>query len=837
MMNRYALLLTATLGMAAAQNIPAAPLRAGTPSTTPFQESSSTEISTVRSAARDPNLTNARITVNMGTYVGPLSTLLAGIATSAGYEVVFNFNVDALALINGEIVTSATASAGAAPVANVPQGAPNALIAYASPIGKPQELAAKPVVHNFVGKPFNEVWPLLMDVYELNYEVIKLGGGNILRISQRPRQLSVVLRYTTAAAAREKATEFFGEAAYNDEDYIDNDGNKRTRKLFAGYRLPDTLKILADTENNRLIVGGTSEQTDKVRSFISTIDIPKSAASTTAQGQTIYTTKSSPVDVGAILQSQFPALKATPIGQTARVVITGPQPDLDAALKLLAEVDQPAPAAAKPAAIPVAQRVYSVNGRQEDVVDLLGRQYPGLNVSPVGSTGQVVVSGPEDQLSEALKLLAQVDRPVSAAPDPKSGVQVYAARGKSDDVTRFLAAQYPGLKVTPVGTTERLVISGPQDQVNAALALLDQVDVAAPVAASTVQQVFTLVNASAEEVKATLEGTLSRDVTSTNLVSNATLISPVTGQPYTSGPLANVPLQPQTTGAAPADSAATAAAQPPTIIADKRTNTLIVRGTLDQVAQIAELIPQLDQKVPQINVQVRIQEITETAARSLGMDWKIGFGGFQVSAGSGGLGAAFNPTQSLMGFNLGATLNTLQNQGLSKSVYDGAITMQSGQRSLSSEGQTQNASATAAASVKSGGRLELNIPSAAANVPGIQKQIDYGVNLDFYSPQVAPDGSITMRVRGQVNDLTTPITASTLPNLLQFANSEAQTTLTFKSGETLLLSGLLKTKETRNNDGVPFLSSLPVIGGLFGKETTKKEQTQLLVVITGNIVK
>ena len=190
-----------------------------------------------------------------------------------------------------------------------------------------------------------------------------------------------------------------------------------------------------------------------------------------------------------------------------------------------------------------------------------------------------------------------------------------------------------------------------------------------------------------------------------------------------------------------------------------------------------------------------------------------------------------------MGFNLGATLNTLQNQGLSKSVYDGAITMQSGQRSLGSSGQTQNASADAAATIKSGGRLEINIPSAAANVPGIQKQIDYGVNLDFYNPQVAPDGSITMRVRGQVNDLTTAITASTVPNLLQFTNSEAQTTLTFKSGETLLLSGLLKTKETRNNDGVPFLSSIPVIGGLFGKETTKKEQTQLLVVITGNIVK
>ncbi|MFD1731104.1 hypothetical protein ACFSC4_08500 [Deinococcus malanensis] len=129
------------------------------------------------------------------------------------------------------------------------------------------------------------------------------------------------------------------------------------------------------------------------------------------------------------------------------------------------------------------------------------------------------------------------------------------------------------------------------------------------------------------------------------------------------------------------------------------------------------------------------------------------------------------------------------------------------------------------------------MPSQAANVPAIQRQIDYGVNLDFFSPQVAPDGTITLRVRGQVNDLQTPVTASTIPNLLQFTNSEAQTTLTLKTGETLLLSGLLATKESSTNSGVPFLSSIPVVGALFGQQTTRSQKTQLLVVITGNVIR
>jgi type IV pilus assembly protein PilQ len=468
-------------------------------------------------------------------------------------------------------------------------------------------------------------------------------------------------------------------------------------------------------------------------------------------------------------------------------------------------------------------------------VGLLGAQYPGLKVSAVGTTGQVVVSGPEDQLAEALKLLAQVDRPPSVAPDPKTSVQVYSAKGKSEDVSKFLAAQYPGLKVTPIGTTERLVISGPQEQLGAALALLGQVDVAAPAVASTVQRVFTLVNASAEEVKATLEGTLARDVTPAtpelaNVPVNAT---------DANGNAVSVTVPTNRTSAAqsaasPAPQAAATSTDAANIIADARTNTLIVRGTQTQVNQIAELIPQLDQVVPQINVQVRIQEISETAARSLGVDWKLGLGGFNVSLGGGGLAASFDPTRSLMGFNLGPTLQALESQGMTKSVYDGSVTMQSGQRSLGSSGSTQNASSTAAATIKSGGRLELNIPSSAGN---IEKQIDYGVNLDFFNPQVAPDGSITMRVRGQVNDLQSPIPETGLPNVLKFANSEAQSLITFKSGQTVLLSGLLSTKETSSKTGTPFLSSLPIIGAAFGKQNTERTQTQLLVVITGNIVK
>ena len=72
--------------------------------------------------------------------------------------------------------------------------------------------------------------------------------------------------------------------------------------------------------------------------------------------------------------------------------------------------------------------------------------------------------------------------------------------------------------------------------------------------------------------------------------------------------------------------------------------------------------------------------------------------------------------------------------------------------------------------------------------------------------------------------------------VIRFTNSEAQTTITFKAGETVLLSGLLGTDQATTTAGVPFLSSIPIIGTLFGQQTTRNNRSQLLVVITGNVL-
>lgn len=731
MNKRHVLLLTAVLGMASA------PALAQTTNATPATE--------VKVAAKDPSLSTAPVTVNTGVFRGPLSVLLSALAKSAGYDTVYDFNVDALPLIDGS--TSATPAQGTAAGAT-----------YASATGKPEELGAKPVAYNVVNRPFNEVWPLLMDIYELRYEVIKLGSGEIIRISQRPSQSSITLKNVQAREAVARAKEFFGSERF------DKDGNS------LGFSFDSkTLKVIPDNTANRLVIGGTAEEVRKVVAFFQELD------------------------------------------------------------------SQPTKAAAQPQV----QITYSTNSNAADLQALLRAEYKELNVNALPKSNQLVISGPQDVVTAAQALLAKVDPTAttqgSTAAAPTQ--QVYTVLGNQDDTLKFLTELFPNLKVVPVGKSGQLVLTGDAAQVNNALTMLKTVDKPAPVNAATVQKVFQLVNASAEELKATLEGTLARAVTAPAQAGTGTTLLDVNGNPIS----ALVPPSQQASADAqglPTTNAnaaqAVVNADMPNIIADKRTNTLIVRGTQAQVNQISELIPQLDRVVPQINLQVRIQELTDEATRNLGLNANLNFGGFTIGTSAGkGLAATFDPTKSLMGFNIFPTLTALETQNMAKRVYDGNVTMQSGQRSLDATSQTENASSKAAATVKSGGSLEINIPSQAANIPSIQKTIDYGVILDFFNPQVAPDGTITVRVRGRVNTPPTGISANNIPYVLDFKNSEAQSIVSFKSGETLMLAGLMGNTSTKSNNGLPYLSSLG-IGGNSGKTDTF---SQLLVIITGNIVK
>jgi type II secretory pathway component GspD/PulD (secretin) len=249
------------------------------------------------------------------------------------------------------------------------------------------------------------------------------------------------------------------------------------------------------------------------------------------------------------------------------------------------------------------------------------------------------------------------------------------------------------------------------------------------------------------------------------------------------------------------------------VVAYDPTNTVVVRATPILLDQIAQLIPSLDSAQPQVNVQVRIQEITTSAAENLGIDLKAGLGNFATTLLDGGLNFVFDAQQAISGLNVGATLDTLEKQQLSRRVDDANITVANNLPGF----------------IQSGGTIYVLLPGAEEN---IERVIEYGVKITV-TPRITADGRIAMQVEAQLDE---PKGAITNPQLLELTNRKVSTTVTIDPGQTILLGGLFSNRFNSTVQGVPILSSIPIIGSAFTRTENKRENTDLLLVITADIL-
>ncbi|PIW73880.1 MAG: hypothetical protein CO004_03605, partial [bacterium (Candidatus Ratteibacteria) CG_4_8_14_3_um_filter_41_36] len=112
--------------------------------------------------------------------------------------------------------------------------------------------------------------------------------------------------------------------------------------------------------------------------------------------------------------------------------------------------------------------------------------------------------------------------------------------------------------------------------------------------------------------------------------------------------------------------------------------------------------------------------------------------------------------------------------------------------------------------------------------------IETGVTLTV-TPQITPDDNVTLKIHPVVSD-SLGIGPGGAPIL---ATSEATTTVLVKSGQTVVIGGLLKETKPVTTTKVPILGDIPIIGWLFRKKTTGtgEEKRDLMIFITPRVVK
>ena len=437
--------------------------------------------------------------------------------------------------------------------------------------------------------------------------------------------------------------------------------------------------------------------------------------------------------------------------------------------------------AAKPA---IVREFLPVNYLDPDeAAKLLKQEIPELSVVRVPNQRLLIVRGTPELLDEAKRLLARID--VAPQEEEQKTAEepilrrFYAVRYLDPaKVADFLMREVPGVKVSQVPGQKVLIVRGTEAQQKEVQAILAKIDVAPEAGPPIYQRTFKLSNAKAKDLAKVLSDALK-----------AKGVAAAAGQEGENPP--------------PGGGAQVS------VVADERTNTLIVTGTADQLALVEKLIPELDKPVEQVNVQVRIQEVTRSSLNSLGLNWEAAGGNLVAALADAGLKLIFDATRSLAALNISATLNALEKQGLSRRVNDSNITVLNNQTGRIQSGFTFF--------------IRRVVNNQVEKVP-----YDAGVIVEV-TPQVTNSGEIVLKVHTEVSDILerNPVDG----DVDKLSKQVSETILRVKDGQTVVIGGLIKNSTKYSKQGIPLLSDIPLIGALFSQTANEREDNELIIVL------
>lgn len=281
---------------------------------------------------------------------------------------------------------------------------------------------------------------------------------------------------------------------------------------------------------------------------------------------------------------------------------------------------------------------------------------------------------------------------------------------------------------------------------------------------------------------------------------------------------------------------------------------LLVQGTHRETVSALQLREYLEKSeinfvdmtevagVQQVQLQVRVAEVSKTGMRKLGIQWLQAGSDFISGIAPSGLLASeleFSPG-SVNTYQAGSAVTAFGEIVSADLVFFlEALAENQYLRLLATP--TLIALNGEEASFLAGGEYPIPVPQSGggAGTGGTTITIEYkeyGVRLNF-RPTVLGDGTIRLHTAPEVSELTNVgavvVNDYIVPALL---TRRAETTLELKSGQSFAMAGLLSDSSNAVNSSIPGLGSLPILGPLFRSVQYEKRETELVILVTANLV-
>ena len=292
---------------------------------------------------------------------------------------------------------------------------------------------------------------------------------------------------------------------------------------------------------------------------------------------------------------------------------------------------------------------------------------------------------------------------------------------------------------------------------------------------------------------------------------------------------------------------------------DKRTNTLLVIDIPQRVANIRNLVQQLDKPVDQVVIEARIVIANENVARELGA--KFGISGstndgktyfndtieHNIDTQNSLVNAAVNgdPTYTIArglmsnlpaanaagslalsilnaGYALDIELSALHEQGRSEVISNPRIVTSNQKEAVIKQGREI-------------GYLTIS-GGQAGNVPTVQfKEAVLELKV---TPTITNDGRVFLNMGVKKDELDGFVSlGASFGSVPQIAKREVNTAVLVDDGQTVVIGGVYEFSDSTDIRKVPFLGDIPIIGNLFRNKNRTKEKAELLVFVTPKVMR
>jgi len=255
---------------------------------------------------------------------------------------------------------------------------------------------------------------------------------------------------------------------------------------------------------------------------------------------------------------------------------------------------------------------------------------------------------------------------------------------------------------------------------------------------------------------------------------------------------------------------------------DARTNTLVAHQPEDRLAELRQLVAQLDVPVRQVAIEARIVEANLDYEKSLGVRWGRGLSGETPQLGKDvfvDLGVERAGSSIGLGLLRGGVLLDLELSAMEKT----------GNGEIISQPKVVTADKETARILKG-----TEVPYQETTKSGATSVAFREASLSLeVTPQITPDGKVIMTVKVTKDE---PDFVNALNDVPPIRKNEVNAKVRVADGETIVIGGVYSTTQNNVVDKVPFFGDLPYVGRLFRRDALQEKKSELLVFLTPRIM-